>query len=148
MLSNNCIVAQNIMLLIILNIGKCNLLFYTFSFSDSSGSFFLRLHTEALLVSLPTPDFSMPYNVICLACTVVAIAFGSLHNLTTREFTASDPSKKKGLISKIKGYFNKDKNKTKEEGSAGEPDKSSQSDKDNSSNSNEETKIEDTKSDT
>ena len=26
----------------------------------------LRIYTETLLVSLPTPDFSMPYNVICL----------------------------------------------------------------------------------
>ncbi|XP_061197051.1 GPI transamidase component PIG-T-like [Saccostrea echinata] len=118
------------------------------SFTSSSGSFFLRLHTEALLVSLPTPDFSMPYNVICLACTVVAIAFGSLHNLTTRDFTASDPNKKKGLITKIKTYFKKDQNKTKEEDSSGEPDKSSENDKDNSSNSKEETKIKDTDSDT
>ena len=30
----------------------------------------LQLYTESLLVNLPTPDFSMPYNVICLACTV------------------------------------------------------------------------------
>lgn len=26
----------------------------------------ITLYTETLLVSLPTPDFSMPYNVICL----------------------------------------------------------------------------------
>lgn len=43
-----------------------------------------RLYTETLLVIIPVPDFSMPYNVICLACTVMAIGFGSLHNLTTR----------------------------------------------------------------
>jgi phosphatidylinositol glycan class T len=42
------------------------------------------LFTEILLLSLPTPDFSMPYNVICLACTVAALAFGPLHNITTR----------------------------------------------------------------
>ena len=52
----------------------------------SSGSWFVRIHTESLLITLPTPDFSMPYNVICLACTVVAIAFGSMHNLTTRRY--------------------------------------------------------------
>lgn len=70
---------------------------------DESSKFFLRLHTESLVVSLPTPDFSMPYNVICLACTVVAIAFGSLHNLSTRRFIAQDPEKKKkNLIQKIK----------------------------------------------
>ncbi|KAF2368481.1 GPI transamidase component PIG-T [Trinorchestia longiramus] len=45
---------------------------------------FVRLYTETLLVSLPTPDFSMPYNVICLACTVVALAFGPIHNITTK----------------------------------------------------------------
>ena len=43
------------------------------------------LFTESLLLSLPTPDFSMPYNVICLACTVAALAFGPLHNITTRD---------------------------------------------------------------
>jgi len=26
----------------------------------------------------------MPYNVICLTCTVVALAFGPLHNITTK----------------------------------------------------------------
>jgi phosphatidylinositol glycan class T len=44
----------------------------------------LRLYSEPLLISLPTPDFSMPYNVICFVCTVIAIGFGSIFNLTTR----------------------------------------------------------------
>lgn len=68
---------------------------------STSGRQFVNLHTETLLVMLPTPDFSMPYNVICLACTVVAIAFGSIHNLTTRRFTAVDPTTK-GLLAKLK----------------------------------------------
>lgn len=62
----------------------------------------MRLYTVPLLVSLPTPDFSMPYNVICLACTVIAIAFGSIHNLTTRRFVYFDPTKHIGLLTKIK----------------------------------------------
>ncbi len=28
----------------------------------------------------------MPFNVICLGCTAVALAFGGLHNLTTKDF--------------------------------------------------------------
>ena len=44
------------------------------------------MYSETLLVNLPTPDFSMPFNVICLGCTAVALAFGGLHNLTTKEF--------------------------------------------------------------
>ena len=68
---------------------------------------FLRLHTEILLITLPTPDFSMPYNVICLACTVVAIAFGSFHNLSSRRFEAVDPKKNPGLIGKVKAMLAK-----------------------------------------
>ena len=72
---------------------------------------FLRLHTEILLITLPTPDFSMPYNVICLACTVVAIAFGSFHNLSSRRFEAVDPKKNPGLIGKVKAMLAKLKGK-------------------------------------
>ncbi|KAG9337490.1 hypothetical protein JZ751_028681 [Albula glossodonta] len=49
-------------------------------------------HEQPLLVNLPTPDFSMPYNVICLTCTVVAVGYGSLYNLLTRTFQVEEPS--------------------------------------------------------
>ena len=78
-----------------------------FRLSDNSTSTFIRLHSETLLVTLPTPDFSMPYNVICLACTVVAIAFGSIHNLTTRRFVVQDPSKPTGIKAKIQTFLSK-----------------------------------------
>jgi len=52
--------------------------------TDEDALVLVQLYTESLLISLPTPDFSMPYNVICLACTVVALAFGPLLNLTTK----------------------------------------------------------------
>ncbi|KAF9669746.1 hypothetical protein SADUNF_Sadunf14G0139500 [Salix dunnii] len=39
------------------------------------------LYTEVLLVPLTTPDFSMPYNVITITCTVFALYFGSLLNV-------------------------------------------------------------------
>ena len=61
----------------------------------------IRMYTEVLLVSLPTPDFSMPYNVICLTCTVVAIAFGSLYNLATKRLQEADPREPTGLLAKI-----------------------------------------------
>ena len=78
---------------------------------------FVRIHTETLLVMLPTPDFSMPYNVICLACTVIAIAFGSIHNLTTRRFTTVDPTAKKGLLARLKARIPfLARKKTEEEG--------------------------------
>lgn len=47
--------------------------------------------TTSLLLALPTPDFSMPYNVIILTCTVVALCFGSMFNLLSRQIVlASD----------------------------------------------------------
>lgn len=70
-----------------------------FPVSDSS-SYFVRLYTEPLLVSLPTPDFSMPYNVICLTCTVVAVCYGSFYNLLTRTFHIEEP-KKGGLARRL-----------------------------------------------
>ncbi|KAJ8654354.1 hypothetical protein O0I10_009922 [Lichtheimia ornata] len=53
----------------------------------------MRIYTDTLLVSLPTPDFSMPYNVITLTCTVIALFFGSIFNLLTRRFQVLKVSK-------------------------------------------------------
>ena len=68
---------------------------------------FMRIHTEPLLVVLPTPDFSMPYNVICLTCTVLAIGFGSLYNLATRQFEVESKAKKTSIKDKIRNLFSK-----------------------------------------
>ncbi|XP_057291303.1 GPI transamidase component PIG-T-like [Hydractinia symbiolongicarpus] len=66
---------------------------------------FRRIYTEPLLIRVPLPDFSMPYNVICLTCTVIAIAFGSIFNLTTRTFEVIDESSQKTMKDKIKAFF-------------------------------------------
>merc|ERR1711879_1088359 len=50
-------------------------------------AFEFRLYTEGLLVLLPTPDFSMPYNVITLTCTMFAIVFTTTINVLTRRFS-------------------------------------------------------------
>ncbi|XP_050130200.1 uncharacterized protein LOC126606855 isoform X2 [Malus sylvestris] len=41
-------------------------------------------YTEVLLVPLTTPDFSMPYNVITITCTIYALYFGALLNVLRR----------------------------------------------------------------
>lgn len=82
------------------------------SFNATRQSYFLRIHTEALLINLPTPDFSMPYNVICLACTVVALAFGPLHNLSTKRLLLQKKDKaKKSLLVRLKDKLFKKKEK-------------------------------------
>lgn len=61
--------------------------------SSSSSSFSphaVYLRTTSLLLPLPTPDFSMPYNVIILTSTVMALAFGNIFNLLVRRFVAAD----------------------------------------------------------
>ncbi|EPQ54884.1 Gpi16 subunit, GPI transamidase component [Gloeophyllum trabeum ATCC 11539] len=45
-----------------------------------------RIYTRVLLVDLATPDFSMPYNVIIMSCTLIALTFGMVFNLMTRRF--------------------------------------------------------------
>lgn len=88
-------------------------------FGFNSYGYFIRIHTETLLVSLPTPDFSMPYNVICLVSTVVSLAFGPIHNLTTRRAKVLNPDEKKGFLTKLKNklksLFGKKENETNEQ---------------------------------
>ena len=57
---------------------------------SSSGSKTSNLRTTGLLLSLPTPDFSMPYNVIIFTSTAIALAFGGLYNILVRRFVAAD----------------------------------------------------------
>lgn len=65
----------------------------TSSFNASRDNYMVQLRTESLLISLHTPDFSMPYNVICLACTAVALAFGPLHNISTKRLVLKNIEK-------------------------------------------------------
>lgn len=53
-----------------------------------------RITTQPLLIGLPTPDFSMPYNVICLVSTVLSLCFAPIHNFTTRVIEILKVSKK------------------------------------------------------
>jgi len=82
-------------------------------FLDNAKSFPVRIYTEPLLVTMPTPDFSMPYNVICLVSTAIAIAFGTVHNQATRRFVrvyveeTANEGKLTKLINRVKGFFGK-----------------------------------------
>ncbi|CAK7200499.1 Subunit of the glycosylphosphatidylinositol transamidase complex-like protein [Sporothrix eucalyptigena] len=58
--------------------------------SVSASSSHSNLRTTTLLLSLPTPDFSMPYNVIIFTSTAIALAFGGMFNIIVRRFVAAD----------------------------------------------------------
>ena len=73
-----------------------------------------EVRTTALLLSLPTPDFSMPYNVIIFTSTVIALAFGFIFNLLVRRFVGVDEVPPMGLaaikqkiVGRIQGLGNK-----------------------------------------
>lgn len=71
------------------------------SFNASRSGYLVQVRTENMVITLPTPDFSMPYNVICLSCTVVALAFGPLHNITTKRLILK-PKNNETLVGKLK----------------------------------------------
>lgn len=48
----------------------------------------IYIRSTSLLLPLPTPDFSMPYNVIILTSTVIALAFGTVFNLLVRRIVS------------------------------------------------------------
>ncbi|GAA5932095.1 GPI-anchor transamidase subunit GPI16 [Sporobolomyces koalae] len=58
--------------------------------TDKNQRSILRLQTPATLVSLPLPDFSMPYNVIILTSTTIALFFGSIVNGMLRRWFCVD----------------------------------------------------------
>lgn len=82
---------------------------YIFSFNASRENYVIQLRTDILLISLPTPDFSMPYNVICLACTAVALAFGPLHNISTKKLVLKRIQKSWWKNNKYLNFFLKEK---------------------------------------
>lgn len=78
----------------------------SFNASRMAG-YMVNVRTESLLITLPTPDFSMPYNVICLACTVVALAFGPIHNYCTKKLSVKtegteEAASSTGVVDKLK----------------------------------------------
>jgi phosphatidylinositol glycan class T len=83
--------------------------------SVSTGNFAASsLRTTTLLLSLPTPDFSMPYNVIIFTSTAIALAFGGMFNILVRRFVAADEGPevslkgiKARLQTKLSGLFQK-----------------------------------------
>ncbi|GAA6061899.1 hypothetical protein JCM10212_004717 [Sporobolomyces blumeae] len=61
---------------------------------DASSAPLLKLRTPTTLVSLPLPDFSMPYNVIILTSTTIALFFGSVLNGMLRRWYCVDVEEK------------------------------------------------------
>jgi len=73
--------------------------------NSSEPDYLITLKTENFIITLPTPDFSMPYNVICLACTVVALAFGPIHNITTKRLKLTTAKYVPGLASIVQKLY-------------------------------------------
>ncbi|KAM3124140.1 hypothetical protein CJJ07_002485 [Candidozyma auris] len=55
-----------------------------------TGNTSYQLRTPSLLLTLPTPDFSMPYNVTILTCTVMSLAFGCVFNLLVKKVVTEE----------------------------------------------------------
>ena len=70
------------------------------------------IYTKPLLISIATPDFSMPYNVLCLVCTAVGIGFAIIYRLSTQSVKIgldSDDVGKVGIVRRILNLFTKQK---------------------------------------
>ncbi|KAJ6188607.1 hypothetical protein N7519_003515 [Penicillium mononematosum] len=68
----------------------------------------IYIRSTSLLLQLPTPDFSMPYNVIILTSTVIALAFGTIFNILVRRIVTLDEAAALGaqtLKGRILGRF-------------------------------------------
>lgn len=68
----------------------------TIEYTSSTGHVH-RIVTQKLLVTMPTPDFTMPYNVITLTSTLIVLFYGTFFNLSFRRFYTGPP-----LLARIK----------------------------------------------
>ncbi|KOS22092.1 GPI transamidase component GPI16 [Escovopsis weberi] len=66
----------------------------------TTGPKVVNIRTTSLLLYLPTPDFSMPYNVIIFTSTTIALAFGGLYNILVRRLVSADEAPK-GALKKL-----------------------------------------------
>ena len=46
----------------------------------------------------------MPYNVLCLVCTVIAMGIGAVHNLTTSQLVSTSSPKADTNIGKVVAF--------------------------------------------
>jgi len=58
----------------------------------------MRVYSNLLLTMMPLPDFSMPFNVITLSSTVIALFFGSTMNHLSRRRSKEKPTPLKERI--------------------------------------------------
>ena len=72
------------------------------------------IYSRPLLISLATPDFSMPYNVLCLVCTGVGIGFALIYRLSTQpvKIGLDAESSGEGILQRVLKLFTKTKTKT------------------------------------
>jgi len=64
-----------------------------------------HLVSNALLLTLPTPDFTMPFNVIMLTSLAMTFFYGYFFNLIFRRFYLPDPANPRGLAAKLGMLF-------------------------------------------
>ncbi|VDP50910.1 unnamed protein product [Echinostoma caproni] len=65
------------------------------------GDGFVRIYSPVVLVTMPTPDFSMPFNALCIVCSVVAVFFGSVHKVTTTQVVGKLPADAGSKLSRL-----------------------------------------------
>ncbi|CEF65856.1 GPI transamidase component PIG-T [Strongyloides ratti] len=85
--------------------------------TDIHNSFIkFTIYGHPISIQLPLPDFSMPFNVICMVCTVMFNFYGSFHALSTKVFLMStgsineQPILRRILLrlrDKIRNFFNR-----------------------------------------
>ena len=61
-----------------------------------------HVYTNGVLVPMPVPDFSMPYNVCCLSCTVLALYVLGINSAVFGKPEHDESSARQKRIAKVK----------------------------------------------
>lgn len=61
--------------------------------------------SNTVLLTLPTPDFTMPFNVIMLTSMAMTFFYGQFFNLIFRRFHLAEPGKPAGPLSRLRSVL-------------------------------------------
>lgn len=70
-------------------------------FKSADSTSHIQIVSNTILLTLPTPDFTMPFNVIMLTSLAFTFFYGYFFNLAFRRFYLHDPKNPHGLLAKL-----------------------------------------------
>eukprot|EP00039_Didymoeca_costata_P030149 m.28092 g.28092 ORF g.28092 m.28092 type:complete len:566 (+) comp7971_c0_seq2:126-1823(+) len=82
---------------------------------ENTESVNVHIYTDIIGITMPTPDFSMPFNVIAITSTVFALAFSTLMRNTLKPLVQQEKQERKSFKERLMNLFKRNTQKKDED---------------------------------